>query len=82
MLISVIVAGCDSTELFEFIEEPLDKITFPVKSEVGFPLHCSIAFWRYDRGDPPRRDRRGYLTRELYIGLDYEKVYFVEKKFS
>ena len=34
------------------MKEPLDKVPFPVNSEVCFSLCRSVAFWRDDHGNP------------------------------
>ncbi|GCD59909.1 hypothetical protein NBRC3280_2504 [Acetobacter pasteurianus NBRC 3280] len=79
----LVVAGYDGTELFEFIEEPLNKITFPVKSKVCFPSYRSIAFGRYDRDNPalcqPINQSVGIIR---FVSKESVQVDVVQKRFS
>jgi hypothetical protein len=45
-----VVAGCDSSELFEIVEETLDQIAFAVKHKVGLALFDAICLgWDHRR---------------------------------
>ena len=43
------VAGGDSLELFDKIEEAFDQIAFGVDGEVAMARDLAIRFWRNDR---------------------------------
>lgn len=45
------VAGGDTSELFDKLEEPLNEVAFGVEREVAFPGGLSIRSWRDDRLD-------------------------------
>jgi hypothetical protein len=48
-----LVSGRDAAELFDEIEEALDKIAFGVEGEVAIAGDLAIRFWRDDRLDGP-----------------------------
>ncbi len=53
VLAAVVVAGCDSPELFEIVEESFDQVTLAIEREIGRSLDSPISLGRDDRGDSP-----------------------------
>ncbi len=48
---SFFVARRDASEMFDYIEETLDKISLGIKSKIAFPLDLAIRFGWNDRFD-------------------------------
>jgi hypothetical protein len=49
----LVIAGCDSSEVFEGIEEAFDQVALAIEGEVARPLDYAIGLGRDDRLDPP-----------------------------
>lgn len=46
-----VIARGDGSELFEFIEEPLDEVALLVEHEIAWSRVLAVALWRDHRGD-------------------------------
>lgn len=53
----LVIAGCDCAVLFEFIEEPLDEVTFAIEGVVAGALDRAAGGWRDDGSDSPPVER-------------------------
>ena len=49
----LIVAGGDTSEVVELVEEPLDEVAFAVECEVAMLWRDAVGFGRDDRSDFP-----------------------------
>ena len=47
----LVVAGCDSAEVFEIAEEALDEVTLAIEGEIGGALDNAVCLGRDDGGD-------------------------------
>ena len=47
----LLVAGCDGSELFDEVEEPLDEIAFGIEGEIAFAFDLAVLFRGYHRDD-------------------------------
>jgi hypothetical protein len=50
----LVIATGDSPKLFDFVEEALNQVAFPVECKVAMPRMLAIRLGRDDRGDVGR----------------------------
>ena len=49
----LIIACCDGSKMFEFVEELLDEVTLAIKGKIAWQRNRAAGMGRNDRGDLP-----------------------------
>ena len=49
----LIIACCDGSKMFEFVEESLDEVTLAIKGKIAWQRNRAAGMGRNDRGDLP-----------------------------